>query len=291
MRSYHMPFQEPKQKSGMKGMRGKFLKKLKSIPTINTLKHGLLFQLDPAEKFSNPNHQTLSQLVRKNEDCQKKNTLSAELAFKELKDGDTGLGSNVCKENITPPSMETKETVMEDDIFHDAEDDDELPSLLDFEEKCPPGGGDCVVLYSTSVTGVRKTFEDCKAIRFLLESFKVPVYERDLSMHMEFREELWRIFGGRVIPPRLFIKGRYIGGAEEVTALHEQGKLKKLFEGIPIDLSSSPCTGCANVRFVVCFNCNGSRKVFTDGDHENDELCIRCPECNENGLIKCSICC
>ncbi|KAL3569283.1 hypothetical protein D5086_029173 [Populus alba] len=41
-------------------------------------------------------------------------------------------------------------------------------------------------------------------------------------------EELWRIMGGRVIPPRLFIKGRYIGGADEVTGLHEQGKLKNL---------------------------------------------------------------
>ncbi|KAM1293869.1 hypothetical protein ACFX2H_013869 [Malus domestica] len=290
-----MPFHEPKQESEMKGMRGKFLKKLKSIPTIGTLKHGLLFQLNPAEKFSNPNHQTPSLLVLRHEDGQRKNNLSAELVVKEYKDEDMGLGFNVVyKENVTPPSMETKETGVEDDIFHDAEDDDEdveLPSLLDFEEKCPPGGGDSVILYSTSMTGVRKTFEDCKAIRFLLESFKVSVYERDVSMHMEFRQELWTLFGGRVIPPSLFIKGRHIGGAEEVIRLHEQGKLKKLLEGIPINLSSSPCTGCANVRFIVCVNCDGSRKVFTDGDHEHDELCVRCPECNENGLTKCSICC
>lgn len=43
---------------------------------------------------------------------------------------------------------------------------------------------------------------------FLLESFKVEFYERDVSMHLEYRDELWRILCGRVIPPRLFIKRR-----------------------------------------------------------------------------------
>ena len=50
-------------------------------------------------------------------------------------------------------------------------------------------------------------------------------------IQLHWREELWRILGGRVIPPRLFTKGRYIGGADEVAGLHEQGKLRKLLEG------------------------------------------------------------
>ncbi|KDP36090.1 hypothetical protein JCGZ_08734 [Jatropha curcas] len=162
--------------------------------------------------------------------------------------------------------------------------------LLNFEEKCPPEGKECVVLYTTSLRSIRKTFEDCQAIRFLLESFKVKFYERDVSMDLEFREELWRVLGCRVIPPKLFIKGKYIGGADEVVILHEQGMLKKLFEGIPLVLNNTLCACCGNKRFVVCFNCNGSRKVFVDGESGN-ELCIRCPDCNENGLVKCSICC
>lgn len=253
----------------MKGMRGKLLKTLKSIPTITSLRHGLqVFQLNPTEKIS----------------IQKNQNFSAELVVKEvLKDEDTNLGFIVGhNESVTQPLFL--------DFDEEDEEDENLPSLLDFEEKCPPGGGSHIILYSTSLTGIRKTYEDCKAIRFLLESFKVSVQERDVSMHMEFREELWSIFGNKVIPPRLFIKGRYIGGADEVVVLHEQGKLKKLLEGIPLDLSDSPCTICANMRFVVCSNCNGSRKVFADGDHETDELHIRCPECNENGLIRCSIC-
>jgi glutaredoxin domain-containing cysteine-rich protein 1 len=162
------------------------------------------------------------------------------------------------------------------------------PSLSDFEEICLPGGSQAVILYTTSLRSIRKTFEDCHAIRFLLESFKVIFHEKDVSLHLEFREELWRIMGGRVIPPRLFIKGRYIGGADEVTGLHEQGKLKNLLAGIPLNLSNCPCTGCGNIRFIVCSDCNGSRKVFADD--QNDETYIRCPECNENGLVKCLIC-
>ncbi|GMI71113.1 hypothetical protein like AT5G06470 [Hibiscus trionum] len=157
-------------------------------------------------------------------------------------------------------------------------------SLSDFEEKCPPGGEDSVVFYTTSLRGIRKTFDDCRNIRFLLDGFKILVRERDVSMDMEFREELWKIWGGRVIPPKLFIKGRYIGGAAEVFRLQEQGKLKKLLEGIP---SNCMCTDCGNVRFLVCSNCNGSRKVFAE--KEGDELCMKCLDCNENGLVKCPV--
>ncbi|GFZ11686.1 glutaredoxin family protein [Actinidia rufa] len=93
--------------------------------------------------------------------------------------------------------------------------------LLDFEEKCPPGGSDLVILDTTGIRGIRKTFEDCNSIRFLLESFRVLYFERDVCMHSEFREELWGTLGVQIVPPRLFIKGRYIGGAEAVLGLHE----------------------------------------------------------------------
>ncbi|KAF8396351.1 hypothetical protein HHK36_017968 [Tetracentron sinense] len=161
--------------------------------------------------------------------------------------------------------------------------------LLDFEEKCPPGGSESVILYTTSLRGIRKTFEDCHSIRFLLGSFRILFVERDVSMHLDFREELWRILGGRVVPPVLFIKGRYIGRADEVVTLHEQGKLRPLLQGVPLDPSNARCQGCGGIRFVVCFKCRGSCKVFPE--EGNDGLSIRCSQCNENGLILCPICC
>nr|GEZ98974.1 putative glutaredoxin family protein [Tanacetum cinerariifolium] len=106
------------------------------------------------------------------------------------------------------------------------EESDNCLLLAEFEEKCPPEGNDSVI-YTTSLRGIRKTFENCNTIRFLLGSFQVLYDERDVSIHMEFREELWRTLGSRVIPPRLFINGRLIGGVEEVVGLHEEGKLAR----------------------------------------------------------------
>ncbi|XP_039059164.1 uncharacterized protein At3g28850-like [Hibiscus syriacus] len=179
--------------------------------------------------------------------------------------------------------------------------DVEHPCLTDFEEKCPRGGENAVVFYTTSMRVIRKTFEDCSRIRFLLDSFKVSVHERDVSMDKGFREELWIMLGGRVIPPKLFIKGLYIGGADEVVGLHEQRKLKKLLEEIPSsgNVANNVCSCCGNLRFLICSNCNGSRKIYEekgcdddDDHHHHHEFCIkRCNDCNENGLIKCLSCC
>lgn len=189
-----------------------------------------------------------------------------------------------CRAPISLEDLEKKVLVLEKTGNH--------LSLLEFEEKCPPGGSDSVILYTTSLRGIRKTFENCNTIRFLLGSFRVLYDERDVSMHMEFREELWRTLGGRVIPPRLFIKGRHIGGVDEVVGLHEQGKLKNLVNGIPRSPTSGrPCKGCGGLRFVLCFSCNGSRKVVSEEVADSGApFPVSCVECNENGLVKCPIC-
>ncbi|XWS74680.1 hypothetical protein CRYUN_Cryun01aG0018800 [Craigia yunnanensis] len=50
--------------------------------------------------------------------------------------------------------------------------DDDGDPLLGYEEKCPPGGDGSVIFYTTALKGIRKTFEDCNSVRFLLESFQ-----------------------------------------------------------------------------------------------------------------------
>ncbi|KAI4385790.1 hypothetical protein MLD38_003784 [Melastoma candidum] len=159
--------------------------------------------------------------------------------------------------------------------------------LLAFEEKCPRGGSDSVIFYTTSLRGIRKTFEDCSSVRFLLDSFRVIYYERDISMHSGFKEELREILGGgAVLPPRLFIKGRYIGGAEEVLSLHERSKLRPLFEGIvKLDKTGRRCDRCAGMRFVLCSECSGSHRIVDDNGYSS-----KCGACNENGLIVCPMC-
>lgn len=157
--------------------------------------------------------------------------------------------------------------------------------LDSFEEKCPPGGEKAVVLYTTSLRGIRKTYEDCNNVRSVLESFGVCIDERDVSMHLDFRNELKELMGKPVAVPRLFIRGRYIGGADEVLQFHEDNKLDGLLAGLSTDRAGKVCDGCGGMRFVPCLECSGSCKLVND-----QNVVVRCPHCNENGLIQCPIC-
>ncbi|KAK8593476.1 hypothetical protein V6N13_042942 [Hibiscus sabdariffa] len=277
----------------MKGFKGLFLKKIKLIPTLNTLRKGFAFYSNP-QQYTFFHQNCYSQPVYKDQDCKFDINIpdpdpdpdpDPVLDSEDQTELDTDVGPQPAP---APKEDHSRLPVSDETVPETAKiRSEEHACLEDFEERCPPGGEDCVVLYTTSLRGIRKTFQDCRSIRYLLNSFKILIHERDVSMDMEFREQLWRLFNERVVPPKLFIKGRYIGGADEVIGLHEEGKLKKLLKGIPS--IHIPCRDCANMRFLVCPNCNGSRKIFAETiDHYERRL--RCPNCNENGLVKCPIC-
>uniref|UniRef100_A0ACD5UV83 Uncharacterized protein n=1 Tax=Avena sativa TaxID=4498 RepID=A0ACD5UV83_AVESA len=156
----------------------------------------------------------------------------------------------------------------------------------------PPGGKRKAVVYFTSLRGVRKTFVDCCAVRSILRSYGVRVDERDVSMHAAFKAEIAQLLAAAGAPlPRVFIDGRYLGGAEDVQALHEAGELARALEGCdaaPVRKLGcmEACAACGDVRFVPCETCYGSCKIFV----EDEEEFRRCPDCNENGLIGCPVC-
>ncbi|KAI3830215.1 hypothetical protein L1987_04349 [Smallanthus sonchifolius] len=153
---------------------------------------------------------------------------------------------------------------------------------------CLSGCEDRIVLYYTSLRGIRKTYEDCCEIRLILKGFSVFIDERDISMDSSYRKELERVFEGKGFTlPQVFIKGKHIGGADDVKRLHEDGKLFDFVKGFPVIDPGFVCGSCGDVRFVPCPNCCGSRKVF----EEDEGRSIRCPSCNENGLIRCAVCC
>jgi glutaredoxin domain-containing cysteine-rich protein 1 len=159
----------------------------------------------------------------------------------------------------------------------------------------PPDSARKVVLYLTSLRGIRKTYEDCWSARSILQGYGVRVDERDLSMHAGFKDELQDALGaaaGRL--PQVFADGKHLGGAEEVRRMHEAGELAAALEacemappGLPgKGVALEACSGCGGVRFVPCEECSGSCKVFL----EEAGSFRRCPECNENGLVRCPLC-
>ncbi|CAM6012911.1 unnamed protein product [Sphagnum balticum] len=190
------------------------------------------------------------------------------------------------QESINPPRMLKKQKQSKYSRVEAA------AAAAAFDHKlCPPGHGhERLILYTTSLRGIRKTYDDCNKLRMIFQSYLVWIDERDVSMHAEFRQELTELMGAPVQVPRVFIMGRYIGGVEQVLQLHELGLLAPLLLPLPpppqphLLQPASSCDGCGGLRFIPCPHCNGSCKIISK------HSVSRCPHCNENGLKRCPIC-
>jgi len=173
-------------------------------------------------------------------------------------------------------------------------------------ERRPPGAaGGGVVLYTTTLHGVRRTFEDCERAREVVEACAEAagvgaVDERDVSLHGEYLRELRELAGdGAAAPPRLFVMGRYVGGAEECVRLAESGRLREMMRWVKARGEACAakdgrgCEGCGGARFVPCWECGGSRRklvVVEGGGGGHQDQVERCAKCNENGLMMCPLC-
>ncbi|KAL0714634.1 hypothetical protein Bca4012_021613 [Brassica carinata] len=154
------------------------------------------------------------------------------------------------------------------------------------------GAEDKIVLYFTTLRGIRKTYEDCCCVRMILRGLQVAVDERDISMDSKYRKELQSLLCAAEKPkpvclPQVFIRGRHIGGVEEIMKLNDSGELAEMLKGFPACECLGTCLSCGDARFVPCGNCDGSTKVF----EEEEERFRRCSKCNENGLVRCRQCC
>ncbi|GMH05131.1 hypothetical protein Nepgr_006971 [Nepenthes gracilis] len=185
-------------------------------------------------------------------------------------------------------------------------------------EKNQKGGKKRLRLYLTSLRGVRKTYEDCCDVKIILKGLGVRFDERDVSMHSGFKEELRDLLGDGFNKgglPRVFVADSYIGGADEIRQMHEEGRLEKVLEGCQRMVedggseaggggaADAVCEACGDIRFVPCETCSGSCKIYYKAcereydDHDDDQQrehgqygFYRCPDCNENGLVRCPLC-
>ncbi|KAL5831438.1 hypothetical protein ACOSQ4_016792 [Xanthoceras sorbifolium] len=215
-----------------------------------------------------------------------------------------GGGAGAEKENSNPNLTANDLKPIQKNLFGVvASNKNKTGSVLDrFERLCPPDGDNRVVIYTTSLRGIRRTFEACNAVKSALDNLGVAICERDVSMDRGFREELKELMKNKdreaMVPPRVFVKGRYVGGAEEVLKFVEEGWFGDLLEQIPKRNAKGACQGCGDVRFLPCFHCNGSCKTVINVKEETGGLIrkqgtsvvVRCSQCNENGLVLCPIC-
>lgn len=169
-----------------------------------------------------------------------------------------------------------------------AESNDSAPEQIEqFPRISLPGTEHRIVVYYTSLRVVRRTFDACRSVQSILDGFRIAVDERDVSMYPGFLEELRQILGickEKLTLPKVFVGGRFIGGAEEVWQLYETGELKKLVEELPA-VKPRVCDACGGYRFVLCGDCNGSHKVYSDKAGFRS-----CTACSDDGLIKCPTC-
>ncbi|GAQ92359.1 Glutaredoxin family protein [Klebsormidium nitens] len=153
------------------------------------------------------------------------------------------------------------------------------------EYRGPAGGEDRVVVYMTSVRAVRKTFEECATVRQIFHGFSIAVDERDISIHLPYRQEMRDLMGGRLVNvPQVFIRGKHIGGVQEVRFLADEKKMHELLVGMPRIKFTEECGGCGGGKFLPCVDCRGSRKIIVGDKVET------CFACNEYGLIRCPMC-
>ena len=135
----------------------------------------------------------------------------------------------------------------------------------------------------------------------------IDVEARDVFVNVEYASQLKRLHaehsGGATSPmqskkglpelPQLYANGKLIGGLADLKALDDEGKLASTLEpyrldhqrGREIEANKRHCDECGGRRFLVCDECNGSRRgkqVF--GKY------LKCAYCNENGLRACASC-
>uniref|UniRef100_A0A1E5UY68 Glutaredoxin domain-containing protein n=1 Tax=Dichanthelium oligosanthes TaxID=888268 RepID=A0A1E5UY68_9POAL len=135
----------------------------------------------------------------------------------------------------------------------------------------PPESAGRVVVYLTSLRGIRQTYKDCWSTSAVLHSYGVRVDERDLSMHAGFKDELRAaLTKGCRLPllPQVFIDGRHLGGAEEVRRLHEAGELAAALEAC--ESAAAGCGSCCATRALAAARCSWRTRTRTAPTRSGD---------------------
>eukprot|EP00730_Choanoeca_flexa_P004056 TRINITY_DN11585_c0_g1_i2.p1 TRINITY_DN11585_c0_g1~~TRINITY_DN11585_c0_g1_i2.p1 ORF type:complete len:565 (+),score=97.99 TRINITY_DN11585_c0_g1_i2:81-1775(+) len=146
-----------------------------------------------------------------------------------------------------------------------------------------------IVLYVTSLAGVRETHAACDKMLKIFENIGKKVRVKDIHLDSRFAEELDERLpqcNGQV--PQAFINFHHVGGLDRITTLNENGSLSRMLVGFE-DRSIIPCSSCGNAGFIPCTWCFGSKRSISKQIGKSTSS-LKCTVCNENGLQRCDQC-
>lgn len=146
-----------------------------------------------------------------------------------------------------------------------------------------------IVVYTTSMGGIRSKVDECAFIRKLFDNLGLKVDERDIFMHKDYQCQLDKRLGVQnAAVPHVFVNGDSLGGAKELENLNETGELKILLQNF--ERRNGPvCQVCGGFRYINCVHCHGS-KCSRKTRISRQISVLRCTSCNENGLQRCPEC-
>lgn len=187
-----------------------------------------------------------------------------------------------CRQRSPPTATNTHNmTSLQLDELHRRE---YLKRLIDEEQ------GQCVA-YVTTLGVIRRTFEDSKLMKTILNLNLIKYQERDIYLNQEYKRQLMMRCESPVTIPLLFVDGQVFGGIKELEYANESGKFPLLLGNFKMAKAPSQvCHCCGNAKFIACQTCNGSRKS-TIHHFKFNSVALRCIKCDKNGgLVQCPIC-
>ncbi|KAJ3630743.1 hypothetical protein MTP99_011921 [Tenebrio molitor] len=78
--------------------------------------------------------------------------------------------------------------------------------------------------------------------------------------------------------------------AETIERLNETGELRRILKPFKSMDACTTCKVCGGYRLLPCQVCNGSKKSVHRNHFTTEFVALKCMNCDEVGLVRCSAC-
>ncbi|CAG9823033.1 unnamed protein product [Phaedon cochleariae] len=139
-----------------------------------------------------------------------------------------------------------------------------------------------VVVYTTTMGVLRTTYQACMRVKQILRLLMVKFEERDVFMSSEYQGEIQeRMRTEHVLVPQ---------DAETIERLNETGELRRIMKPYKSLDVCTTCKVCGGYRLLPCQICKGSKKSVHRNHFTAEFVALKCMNCDEVGLVRCSHC-